>query len=215
MKLNDDKFEVLRYGTNNELKESTTYTTPKGLPIETKTVVKDLGVVISDENKFNEQIDHVITKAKNMASWILRTFRTRARVPMLTLYKSLVLPILEYCLVLWCPLSVGNKQKIEAVKWSLIRKIAGIRNMNYWQTLHELKIYSLERRPERYRIIYMWKILEGLVPNINKKGVQSFENHRQGRKCITPTLNKRKGLRFSCSTALFRWILSKEYWTDG
>ena len=150
-----------------------------------------------------------------MASWILRTFRTRSRVPMLTLYKSLVLPILEYCLVLWCPLSVGNKQKIEAVKWSLIRKIAGIRNMNYWQTLHELKIYSLERRRERYRIIYMWKILEGLVPNINKKGVQSFENHRQGRKCITPTLNKRKGLRFSCSTALFRWILSKEYWTDG
>ena len=33
MKLNDDKFKVLRYGTNNELKESTTYTTPKGLPI--------------------------------------------------------------------------------------------------------------------------------------------------------------------------------------
>ena len=64
MKLNDDKFEVLRYGTNNELKESTTYTTPKGLPIETKTVVKDLGVVMSDENKFNKQIDHVITKAK-------------------------------------------------------------------------------------------------------------------------------------------------------
>ena len=63
MTLNDDKFEVLRCGTNNELKESTTYTTPKGLPIETKTVVKDLGVVI-DENKFNEQIDHVITKAK-------------------------------------------------------------------------------------------------------------------------------------------------------
>ena len=39
--------------------------------------------------------------------------------------------------------------------------------MNYWQTLHELKIYSLERRHERYGIIYMWKILEGLVPNIN------------------------------------------------
>ena len=89
MKLNDDKFEVLRYGTNNELKESTTYTTPKGLPIEAKTEVKDLGVVMSDDNKFNKQIDHVITKAKNMASWILRTFRTRARVPMLTLISPL------------------------------------------------------------------------------------------------------------------------------
>ena len=197
MKLNDDKFEVLRYGTNNELKESTTYTTPKGLPIEAKTEVKDLGVVMSDDNKFNKQIDQVITKAKNMASWILRTFRTRARVPMLTLYKSLVLPILEYCSVLWCPLSVGNKQKIEAVQWSFLRKITGTRNMNYWQTLHELKIYSLERRRERYRIIYMWKILEGLVPNINNNGVQSYENPRQGRKCITPTLNKTKDQSFT------------------
>ena len=66
MKLNDDKFEVLRYGTNNELKESTTYTTPKGLPIETKTVVKDLGVVMSDENKFNKRL---ITSSQKQKTW--------------------------------------------------------------------------------------------------------------------------------------------------
>ena len=71
---------------------------------------------------------------------------------MLTLYKSLVLPILEYSSVLWCPLSVGSIQKLEAVQWSFIRKITGTREMDYWQCLKELKLYSLERHCETYRI---------------------------------------------------------------
>ena len=31
-----------------------------------------------------------------------------------------------------------------------------------------MKLYSLLRRPERYRIIYVWRILENIVPNINE-----------------------------------------------
>ena len=88
MKLNDDKFEVLRYGTNNDLEESTTYTTPKGLPIETKTEVKDLGVVMSDENKFNEQIDdiykikkHGILDTQNLPHKIQSTNADPLQVP--------------------------------------------------------------------------------------------------------------------------------------
>ena len=196
MKLNDDKFELLRYGNNQQLKENTTYTTPTGKPIKVKSEVKDLGVLISDDNKFDKQISSVIKKAKDMASWVFRTFATRARVPMLTLYKSLVLPILEYCSVLWCPLTVGNIQKLEAVQWSFLRKITGTRNMNYWETLKELKMYSLERRRERYRIIYIWKVLEQIVPNIND-GIQSYNNPRLGRKCIIPTYNRSKDSSFT------------------
>ena len=63
--------------------------------------------------------------------------------------------------------------------------------MDYWQCLKELKLYSLERRRERYRILYTWKILENLVPNIND-GIKSYINPRQGRKCIIPTQTKTK-----------------------
>jgi hypothetical protein len=31
--------------------------------------------------------------------------------------------------------------------------------------LKALKLYSLERRRERYTVLYMWKIIRGLVPN--------------------------------------------------
>ena len=53
-------------------------------------------------------------------------------------------------------------------------------------------MYSQERRMERYRILYMWKVLEGIVPNC---GVDlAPHNERLGRKVNIPGL-KRNGRR--------------------
>ena len=45
-------------------------------------------------------------------------------------------------------------------------------------------MYSQQRRSERYKIIYTWKILEGLVPNC---GINLTNSDRRGRSCIIPT----------------------------
>ena len=52
-----------------------------------------------------------------------------------------------------------------------------------------LKMYSLQRRRERYRILYVWKIIEGLVPNLSvstTSGIQVKWNIRVGRQCVYP-----------------------------
>ena len=54
-----------------------------------------------------------------------------------------------------------------------------------------LKMNSEQRRLERYRTIYTWKILEGIVPNCGIKTVKDFnpseiESDRKGRRCIVP-----------------------------
>ena len=185
MMLNDVKFEVLRHGKNEQLKNETSYKTPTGQIITTKNDVKDLGVIMSDSCVFTNQINKVIEKAKNLTSWILRAFTTRNFNAMITLYKALVIPVLEYCSVLWCPTSPGLIQKIEAIQWSFLRKIVGSKT-DYWTCLHKMKIYSLERRRERYRIIYVWKVLENMVPNINDK-IKPKLNDRRGRQCTIPT----------------------------
>ena len=54
------------------------------------------------------------------------------------------------------------------------------------------KIYSLQRRRERYRIIYIWKILESHVPNISCEGncgIKKLYSPRNGRPCFIPLLN--------------------------
>ena len=47
-------------------------------------------------------------------------------------------------------------------------------------------MYSQERRMERYRILYMWKVLEGFVPNCGVNLAQ--HNERLGRKVNIPGL---------------------------
>ena len=183
MKLNDTKFELLRYGSNTEIKNETHYTSPSGDKIEEKAFVKDLGVLMSNDCLFKDQIESTIEKAKNLISWILRTFTSRSKHTMITLYKSLVIPILEYCSVLWSPSAVGLIQRLEEIQKSFLKQIKGT-PQNYWESLKQLKIYSLQRRRERYRIIYTWKILENLVPNVNDC-FKHKDHPRLGRLCVS------------------------------
>ena len=140
---------------------------------------------MSNDCSFRKQINVAIEKSKSVIMWILRSFQTREASPLITLYKVLVIPLLEYCSVLWSPSSKGQIQSLESVQWSFLRKIHGDNHDDYWACLKKMQVYSLERRRERYRIIYIWKILENLVPNPNGQ-VNSSTHIRLGRFCSVP-----------------------------
>ena len=100
MQLHDDKFELLRYGKDDNIKNSTHYFSPSGSLITNKEVVKDISVLMSSTNTFTDHIDSVIEKGKQISSSILRTYISRGQNEMLTLWKSLVLSRIEYCSIL-------------------------------------------------------------------------------------------------------------------
>ena len=52
---------------------------------------------------------------------------------------------------------------------------------NIWSL--ELGLYSLQRRRERYRIIYIWCILQGVVANPKPQQIMSRIHPRHGRTC--------------------------------
>ena len=58
--------------------------------------------------------------------------------------------------------------------------------MNYWIRLEHLRMNSVQRRIERYKIIYVWKTIEGMVPE-NGVHLVPGEN-RNGRLCKIPCL---------------------------
>ena len=195
MQLNGDKFECLRYGNNQDLQQNISYKSNTGSVINEKSTVRDLGVLMSSTGAFKEHIEHTVIEAQKLCSWILRTFHTREPLLMLTLWKSLIQSKLEYCSQLWCPIQKGNIQRIEMVQRSYIRKITGMSLMNYWEQLKHLKLYSLERRRERYRILYIWRILEEQVPNIisgdGAPKITAKWHPRRGRECIIRAVNRR------------------------
>ena len=41
----------------------------------------------------------------------------------------------------------------------------GLDIYNYWDRLKLMKLQSVQRHQESYRVIYLWKIVMGLVPN--------------------------------------------------
>ena len=111
---------------------------------------------------------------------------------MMTLWKSLVRSKLEYCSQLWCPFKKGDIQDLEQVQKSFFRKIKGMEQLSYWEQLQSLSTYSLERRRERYRMIYVWRIIEGQVPNISDQEHRKVETKwhiRRGRVCLIPSVN--------------------------
>ena len=192
MVFNSKKFELLRYGRNKTFKNSN-YTKPdKNDKIEVKHVVRDLGVMMNDEADFSDHIDKVVTKASQKAGWVLRTFACRKTYFMKMMWKSLVQGHIDYASQLYQPLQSGDLARIEGLQKVFTKKIPEVRNMSYWQRLKYLKLNSQQRRFERYRIIYVWKIIQGLVPN---PGLEPLFSEEKGQKVKISPLNNKSSSR--------------------
>ena len=58
--------------------------------------------------------------------------------------------------------------------------------LNYWERLKAFNLSSIQRRVERYRIIYSWKSLNGLVPSLGLKWNNREVCGRNGRVLEVP-----------------------------
>ena len=173
MEYNGKKFEVLRYGTSEG---APNYKSLDGSTIKQNDSIKDLGVHMSENVKFDYHINSVVKTAQSMSAWVLRVFKTRKTLPMLTLLKTMVVSKAEYASILWAPSDQRNINKLENIQRRMTGKFEIFRTINldtqgtecttnYWERLKTLKIYSLERRRERFMILYMYKIVIELAPN--------------------------------------------------
>ena len=164
MKFNDTKFEQLNYGTlNNDPIEP--YKNPSNEDIASSNIVKDLGVITNSHITFRGHIDSIVTASKITSGMILRTFLTRDAEVMMRLFKTYIRSRLEYCCSVWSPVQQGEINEIERVQKSFTSKIEGMEGLDYHQRLVKLDLYSLERRRERYLIIYAWQMIEGIKEN--------------------------------------------------
>ena len=78
-------------------------------------VKKDLGVLISADLKCSQQCVYACNKANKVMGMIRRTIRYREPRIMLSLYKTLVRPHVEYCSGSWNPFYKKDKEVIEKV----------------------------------------------------------------------------------------------------
>ena len=198
MEFNNAKFELIRYNVKSGT-DVFSYTSSNRSIIDKKSSIKDLGITLSENLNFSEHIENITSSIKKMSSWILRTFNSRSKSVMIPLWKSLVVPIHDYCSQLWSPTKTGDIQKLDLLQWYFMKKIIRNCGNDYWDSLNELKLYSFQRRRERYQIIYIWKIIENIVPNPSSNSLHhdnisntiSIKYSRNGRYCVQPTVTNR------------------------
>ena len=192
MSLHQAKFEVMNYKLNHtsSLRElpfsadNYLYHLSDGRAIDPAHTVRDLGVLLSSDGSWSAQIARVVSEARRVAGWTLGAFKSRSPHVMMTLYKSLVRPHLDYCCTLWSPTKIGDIYRVEDIQRAFTRKIGGLRGLNYWQRLQSLGLLSLQRRRERYTMILVWKVYHGEMPNITN--MSFVDSHRSGPRAVVP-----------------------------
>ena len=188
MLFNTQKFDYISFSSSLSSVNTNVYYSPNLDIIKPSENFIDLGTSMSSNCSFAYHINVLCKKCTDLSGWILRSFTSCDSTTMMTLFKTLILSILDYCSQLWYPHLTKHIVQIEKVQRSFTKYITGMREYSYIDRISQLKLYSLQRIRERYCIIYVWKIVEGMVPNISKPKLCSY-SERRGRSCIISHVN--------------------------
>ena len=124
---------------------------------------KDLGVIIDNSLRFHDHTASAVKKANQILGVIKKSYNTRDKTTICTLYKGLVRPHLEYGNAIWGPFLLGDIRKVEAVQRRATKLIPNLQDKPYQDRLKALELPSLVYRRMRGDMILMYKVMNGLV----------------------------------------------------
>ena len=122
--LNCEKCKVLSFGRSEKNKLTYKYTLD-GIELESVERMKDLGVIFDRKFTFDEHISKVTNKALSTLGFIKRSTKEFTDTQsVISLYKSLVLPILLHGSVIWSPHYDVHMKKLESFQHRLLKYLA-------------------------------------------------------------------------------------------
>ena len=116
---------------------------------------------------FKKLIKASISKANKMICWIVRNLIIREKSVMISIYKALIRPHLEYCVQLWNPVAAhgswGIILELESVQRRFTRLIDEVGTLPYSRRLDPLSLTTLAERQIRGDLIEAFKVISGLT----------------------------------------------------
>ena len=125
--------------------------------------VRDLGVIMDNRLRFDIHINQIVTRAHRLANLIHKCFTSRDSSTLMRAFVTYVRPLLEYASCVWSPYSVGQVTKIEAVQRRFTKRLLCCCGLQYSERLTKLGVDSLELRRLRFDLIFVYKILFGMI----------------------------------------------------
>lgn len=157
MPLNDSKCTVLHIGYNNP-KQAYYFNQTKIAEVQSQ---RDLGVIVSDNLKWDQHITHIVKRANTLIYLIRKSFKDHSSETILKLYKSFVRPKIEYAHCIWSPYYSKDIEQLERVQRRVTKIPVELRCLPYESRLCALRLTTLRERRMRGDLIETYKIVSG------------------------------------------------------
>ena len=162
MRFYPQKCEVIRIGSNQPDFTYKMGNDSTAVNLSIVNPVKDLGVYIDNQLDFSNHFREMVKKANKILATIRRTFHHLDAENMISLYKSLVRPHLEYAVEAWCPRSKKNIRLLESIQRRATKLIPSLSHLSYQERLETLKLPSLVYRRHRGDMIQTFKFINNI-----------------------------------------------------
>lgn len=139
--------------------------------------IKDLGIIFDNKLTFKEHIATTIVRVNQLIGFIYRRHKElKDKKILLLMYKSLILPIIEYGTIVWSTDTIVDLGLIEHAQRKFTRLILNVppdprcnRYLDYQQRLKKLERLQLKDRKNLLRILYITKLINTPenVPSLN------------------------------------------------
>jgi len=158
MTFNVEKCKVMHLGKGNR---KYSYNM-KGQQLEEVAVEKDLGVHVTSDLKASKQCTQAYNKASQMLGMVGRTIKSRSPDILISIYKSIVRPHLEFCSPAWAPHYKKDSELLEKVQHRFTRMFGELRGLEYRERLDKLGLWTLEERRNRADLIEVYRMDKGI-----------------------------------------------------
>ncbi len=130
--------------------------------IESVSEENDLGVQIHESLNPRVQCTNVVKTANRVLGMIRRAYDYRSKGNIVSLYKSVVKPHLDYCVQAWRPYYQKDIDNIDKVQKRALKIIKEFEIMSYEGRLEKDMLMTLETRRLRADLLEVFKFMHGL-----------------------------------------------------
>ena len=171
LSINSEKCEVLHIGrTNNNHRYVI-----NGIEIGSSLNCRDLGVIIGNDLYYRAHFENISRNSHFLCKQYRKSFTSKNTEFLLFLYKTYVLPKIEYASNVWSPYYKKDVDLIENIQRKYTKFLPGMFHLSYTDRLTRLKLQTLEERRIYLDMILLYKIIHGLI-EIDFNKYFSFNN---------------------------------------
>ena len=176
VKFNEEKTELVNTCRNNSAILPLTF---GNTLLQSSHRHKHLGLVLQSNCKWDEQIKNIVSTVTMLVS-CLKSYKYKLnRKALETMYKSFIVPHFDYADIIWDNCTETQSAMLEDLQLEAIRTIIGaVRGTSHQKLYQESGFCTLKERRKRHKLIYYFKMVNGLCPHYLRSLVPDLVSER-------------------------------------